>query len=199
MVSPGRVLEKILAFDDGIFEIAIALELLYTDFETARLLKYTRIDSNPGSFDFGGRTMSYQIHEMTIKDYDDVLALWRASEGIELSSVDSKESILRFLERNPGLSFVIRDGKQLIGAVLCGHDGRRGYIDHLAVHKDYRRHGLGRSLVGRCLHALMRIGIRKHQLFILDDNKEAIEFWKNIGWAKQVELVTMSHLTGNNS
>jgi ribosomal protein S18 acetylase RimI-like enzyme len=153
----------------------------------------------PGSFDFGGSTMSYQIHEMTIQDYDDVSALWRASEGIELSSVDSRESILRFLERNPGLSFVIRDGTQLIGAVLCGHDGRRGYIDHLAVHKDYRRHGLGRSLVGRCLHALMRIGIRKHQLFILDDNKEAIEFWKNIGWAKQVELVTMSHLTGNDS
>ena len=79
------------------------------------------------------------IQEMTIDDYDEVKSIWRKSNGIELSGADTRESINRFLERNPGLSFVARDGDQLVGVVLCGHDGRRGYIDHLAVRQSYRR------------------------------------------------------------
>lgn len=74
--------------------------------------------------------MSIVIREMTIQDYDEVLALWRTSEGVGLSDADSDEGVARFLDRNPGLSFVARDGEHLVGAVLCGHDGRRGYIHH---------------------------------------------------------------------
>jgi len=73
--------------------------------------------------------MSVLIQEMTIQDYDEVRALWEESDGIEISDADSRDGIARFLERNAGLSFVARDGNELIGAVLCGHDGRRGYID----------------------------------------------------------------------
>lgn len=136
--------------------------------------------------------MSVSIEEMTIEHYDAVYNLWRESEGIELSVADSKESIARFLERNPGLSFVAFDDDQLVGAVLCSHDGRRGYIDHLAVRKSHRRQGIGRSLVARCLYKLIQTGIRKWHLFVLEDNQEAIAFWKKLGWSQRVELVTMS-------
>ena len=136
--------------------------------------------------------MNFVIREMNIADFEEVKALWQRSNGIELSTADTKESIARFLERNPGLSFVARDGDRLVGAVLCGHDGRRGYIDHLAVGQSHRCQGIGRALVGRCLYNLVQIGIRKWHLFVMQDNQDAIEFWKKLGWAQRVELVTMS-------
>lgn len=136
--------------------------------------------------------MNIVIQEMTIDDYEGVKALWKKSKGIELSNADTKKSIARFLERNPGLSFVARDGNLMVGVVLCGHDGRRGYIDQLVVSPSYQRQGIGRALVGRCLYNLVQIGIRKWHLFVMQDNQDAIEFWKKIGWAQRVELVTMS-------
>lgn len=143
--------------------------------------------------------MTIDIHEMTIADYDEVRALWQQSEGIDLSGADSRSSITRFLERNPGLSFVARDGKQLVGAVLCGHDGRRGYIDHLAVRKSHRRQGIGRMLASRCLYNLMQNGIQKWNLFVREDNQDAIAFWSKLGWQQRVELVTMSNLNAGNT
>jgi ribosomal protein S18 acetylase RimI-like enzyme len=136
--------------------------------------------------------MSIELREMTIEDYDEVLALWQASEGIGLSEADSKESIKRFLVRNPGHSFVALDGDVLVGAALCGHDGRRGYIHHLAVNESHRRQGIGRSLVGRCMYALLRIGIGKSHLFVFGENQGAIDFWEQVGWTQRVELMMMS-------
>lgn len=136
--------------------------------------------------------MNMVIQEMSIQDYDEVRALWEVSEGIQVTDIDSRESIDRFLERNAGHSFVARENDQLVGAVLCGHDGRRGYIDHLAVRSSHRRQGIGRSLVSRCLFHLMRIGVRRWNLFVLEDNQDARTFWTHLGWAEKVELVTMS-------
>ncbi len=136
--------------------------------------------------------MNVELREMTIDDYEAVYALWKSTEGIGLSNADSKEGIKTFLERNPGLSYVALDGDQLVGAVLCGHDGRRGYIHHLAVAKTHRKRGIGRSLVNRCVFALMQMGIAKCHLFIFEDNQNAIEFWKKIGWSQRVELMMMS-------
>jgi ribosomal protein S18 acetylase RimI-like enzyme len=136
--------------------------------------------------------MSIVIREMVIEDYDQVLALWRTSEGVGLSDSDSEEGVTRFLDRNPGLSFVARDGEHLVGAVLCGHDGRRGYIHHLAVSKSHRCKGLGRALVGRCLSALRRDGISKCHIFVFGDNNDTIAFWKSVGWTQRVELIMMS-------
>ena len=136
--------------------------------------------------------MNVQIREMDILDYDPVYALWQVSEGIGLSDADSKEGIKRFLDRNPGLSFVACDGDKIVGAALCGHDGRRGYIHHLAVAQSHRKQGIGKSLVGRCMYALMRIGISKCHLFVFGDNQEAVQFWSKVGWTERVELMLMS-------
>jgi len=138
------------------------------------------------------REMTIELREMTIEDYDVVIDIWDKSDGVGLSDADSKEGIKRFLKRNPGLSYVVLDGGVIIGAALCGHDGRRGYIHHLAVNEESRRQGLGRSLVGRCMYALMRIGIAKCHLFLYGDNQNAIEFWNKVGWSERVELMMMS-------
>lgn len=143
--------------------------------------------------------MSIQIREMSIDDYEPIYALWEASEGLGLSDADSKEGIKRFLERNPGLSFVALDHDQIVGAALCGHDGRRGYIHHLAVFKSHRMQGIGKSLVGRCMYALMRIGIAKCHLFVFGDNQDAIKFWNRVGWTERVELMMMSQFLAGES
>ncbi len=137
--------------------------------------------------------MTVNIHEMTIEDYPEVYKLWQMSDKIGLSKADSEHSIRLFLERNPGMSFTAWKEGKLVGTVLCGHDGRRGYIHHLIVHPDYRREGIGQSLVSRTMFALTRIGIQKCHLFVFDDNQEGIKFWESLGWTKRVELTMMSH------
>ena len=97
-----------------------------------------------------------------------------------------------YLARNPGLSFVAVQGCKIIGAVLCGHDGRRGYLHHLAVAQGHRRNGIGTALVDKALDALRTKGIRKCHGFILDQNRAALEFWQSIGWAKGEDLKVIS-------
>lgn len=139
--------------------------------------------------------MSLAIREMTSRDYDDAMALWRACPGVGLSASDTREGIARFLDANRGLSFVARDDECLIGAVLCGHDGRRGCITHLAVARGVRRRGLGRQLVERCLAALRRDGIEKCHILVFGHNRSALSFWEAIGWAERTELCVLSRFT----
>ncbi len=127
-------------------------------------------------------------------DYDAAYSLWSATEGIGLSEADSRENIERFLRHNPGLSFVAADGdgEALAGAVLASCDGRRGYLHHLAVASAYRREGIGRGLVERCLAALAEAGMRKCHIFVIADNAEGKRFWQRIGWEERTSLVIMS-------
>ena len=137
-----------------------------------------------------------RITPMTMDDYEEAMTLWQATEGMGLRPADAPEHIARYLERNPGLSFVARDGNRLVGTVLCGHDGRRGYLQHLAVDRAYRRQGIGRALVDKVVSALRSIGINKCHLFVIKENTPAVDFWKRIGWYVRDDLVTMSFWTG---
>jgi len=137
-----------------------------------------------------------EIRPMEVGDYPAVLNLWQATEGVGLSSADSPEAIAQFLGRNPGLSAVAVEGPKLVGAVLCGHDGRRGYIHHLAIHPTYRRGGLGRALVKQCLRQLRLAGIAKCHLFVFASNGGGRAFWRAIGWTERLELIMMSAMTG---
>ena len=100
--------------------------------------------------------MNYQIREMCPEDFDAVLALWRVTEHIDLNECDTPEGIAVYLKRNPGLSFVAEAGSAFAGVVLCGHDGRRGFLRHLAVAKEYRKQGMARALVERALQGLLQ-------------------------------------------
>ncbi len=143
--------------------------------------------------------MSVRVRPMTLSDYDDAIALWRSSEGLGLSAADDREPIARFLERNPGHSFVARDGEALVAALLCGHEGRRGYLHHLAVAPSHRGRGLGRDLVRHALEALEAAGIAKCHLFVLSDNQEGLGFWARVGWTERVELRICSTALGGST
>jgi len=136
--------------------------------------------------------MSIEIAPLTIAAYDDVLTLWRQCEGIGLSEADSRESIQAYLQRNPGMSFLATADGDPVGAVLCGHDGRRGYVHHLAVHPRFRRRGIGRQLVDQCLRALQQAGIQKCHLFIFNLNRDGIAFWKDVGWTPRGDISVIS-------
>ena len=136
--------------------------------------------------------MAVQLREMTLADYDEVYALWAASEGIGLSSADSREAIGAFLQHNPELAFVAVDGDIIVGAVICGTDGRRGYLHHLAVRSSHKRQGIGRHLAQACLNRLREQGIEKCHIFVYRENHSARQFWESIGWVERVELVLMT-------
>jgi N-acetylglutamate synthase len=137
--------------------------------------------------------MNVAVREFTMDDYESAYALWKSAEGIGLSEADSRENIAAYLARNPGSSFVAvaADGR-LVGAVLCGSDGRRGYLHHLAVAPDSRRAGTGKRLVARCLAELGRQGLRKCHIFVIAANEEGKRFWTRIGWEERTSLVVMS-------
>lgn len=141
--------------------------------------------------------MLVDIQIMTQDNYEHISALWSSSDGVGLSAADGEENIAHYLARNPGLSFVAFDAGRLIGAVLCGHDGRRGYIHHLAVEQSYRLQGIGKALITRCLAALKAEGIDKCHLFVFSVNQNAKAFWKEIGWSQRADLVVMSSYTQN--
>ena len=136
--------------------------------------------------------MKVIIESMTIDHYDEVIALWKDSENIGLSSADERENIKSYLARNPAMSFVAKENDDIIGAALCGHDGRRGYIHHLAIAESHRKKGIGRKLVERCIESLRNIGIQKCHLFIFHTNKEGKAFWNKIGWSLRSDIQLVS-------
>ncbi|MCI9167581.1 MAG: GNAT family N-acetyltransferase [Dorea sp.] len=126
---------------------------------------------------------------MTIDDYEQVYALWRQIQGFGIRSIDdSREGIERFLRRNPDTSVVaVEDGK-IVGAILCGHDGRRGCLYHVCVDEAYRMRGIGKSMVVFAMEALKREQISKVSLIAFMKNDMGNAFWKEIGWTKRQDL-----------
>lgn len=117
-----------------------------------------------------------------ITDYDRAAALWAEVEGVEICEGDSREEIGIYLERNPGLSRVAEHEGEIIGAVLCGHDGRRGIIYHLAVAAAFRGQGAGRLLMDDCVRGLRAAGIQRAIILVARDNPAGHEFWLRQGW-----------------
>jgi len=123
-----------------------------------------------------------ETREFAVSDYDAALELWERVEGLEIAEGDDRESVASFLARNPGLSRVATDGATLIGVTLCGHDGRRGYIYHLAVDPAYRARGLGKRLMKECLDRLQQAGLKRALILVADDNPGGRKFWRRYGW-----------------
>jgi ribosomal protein S18 acetylase RimI-like enzyme len=120
--------------------------------------------------------------EFAIADYDAAAELWKRVEGLEIAEGDDKEDIAQYLFRNPGLSRMATDGSVIIGVALCSHDGRRGYIYHLAVDPKYQGLGLGKRLVDECLQGLRRAGLKRAIIMVAEDNPRGRAFWRRCGW-----------------
>ena len=135
------------------------------------------------------------IREMTPGDYDGVVGLWSGARGVGLTGADSRDGVTSFLDRNPGFSLVALDEGRIVAAVLCGHDGRRGYVSHLAVADPHRRRGVATELVERCIGLLREAGIEKCHLFVLHASENARAFWRDTGWTERTDIAAYSRFT----
>ncbi len=130
------------------------------------------------------------IRIMTIADYDDVYALWLSCEGMGLNNLDdSKEGIERFLNRNPDTCFVAQFDSEIVGVIIAGNDGRRGYIYHTAVMPEFRNKGIASALAENAINALKNNGINKVALVVFDKNKNGNAFWESIGFNQREDLI----------
>ncbi|MCR5343764.1 MAG: GNAT family N-acetyltransferase [Butyrivibrio sp.] len=129
------------------------------------------------------------VRTMAIDDYEEVYALWNSIEGFGIRTMDdSFEGIEMFLKRNPTTSAVdVEDGK-IVGAILCGHDGRRGCLYHVCVNKNYRRHGIGKKMVEFCLERLKEEKINKVSLNAFVTNKIGNAFWQRMNWTLRSDM-----------
>ena len=130
-----------------------------------------------------------QIRTMTIADYEKVYALWMSCKNMGFNDIDdSKEGIARFLERNPNTSFVAIENDELLGIILGGHDGRRGYIYHMSVAENQRKKGIGSSLVKKCLESFKNEKISKVALLVFKYDETGNAFWEKQGFILREDI-----------
>lgn len=131
-----------------------------------------------------------QLRLMRLEDYSQVYELWLSCKGMGLNDLDdSLEGIERYLKRNPETCFVALEGERIVGVILSGHDGRRGYIHHTAVHPDHRGKGIGTALVEQAMTALEGCGIHKAALVVFKRNQTGNDFWERQGFTSREDLV----------
>jgi len=131
----------------------------------------------------------YKIEKMNIKDYEEIKALWENTEGVGLNrSDDSKDSIEKFISKNPDICFVAKNDDEIIGTIMTGNDGRRGHIYHLMVKPEYRKQGIGKKLLGEAEKGLQKEGITKAFLVVFKDNITGNGFWEETGYKTRKDL-----------
>jgi len=135
---------------------------------------------------------SFDAQPMTIENYAEIYEMWRSIPGIGLNAADSEEKIAIYLARNPNLSFIFSQDGKIVGTILCGHDGRRGYIHHTCVLPEYQGQSIGTILVTKALAELTKQGIDKCHLFVFCDNEAGKLFWHKLGWEKRSDLLIYS-------
>lgn len=134
----------------------------------------------------------YTYRAMTIEDYDEVYSLWKCTQGIGLGKSDSRENIEKYLQRNNEQSFVCKCDGKIVGAILCGNDGRRASIYHAAVAGEHRRKGIAAELVRLALDAQRKQGITKCNLVVFADNEDGKTFWTKMGFETRLDIGIMS-------
>lgn len=136
--------------------------------------------------------MSVTTREFVVADYERATALWCEVEGVEICEGDSREEIAGYLERNRGLSRIAEENGDIVGAVLCGHDGRRGWIYHLAVATAFRGKGVGKLLLDDCVEGLRAAGLKRAIILVAGDNPAGHEFWVRHGWEDIAGAIPMT-------
>ncbi len=130
------------------------------------------------------------LRKMKMEDYDNVYSLWMSCVGMGLNNLDdSKDGIEKFLKRNPDTCYIAVEADEVIGVIMVGNDGRRGYIYHTAVHPNYRKQGIGKALVEIALDSLLKLGINKVALVVFERNNSGNEFWEKMGFTSRNDLI----------
>ena len=132
---------------------------------------------------------NFTLRTMQIEDYKNVYKLWMTIDGFGIRSIDDSEAgVARFLKRNPDTSVVAEADGKIVGAILCGHDGRRGCLYHVCVQREYRKHGIGKAMAVFCMKALQEEGINKVSLIAFQKNEGGNQFWRKVGWTFREDL-----------
>jgi len=142
--------------------------------------------------------MAMRYRPLQVSDHEQLMQLWQSCPGLSLRDSDSIEGLDRYLRRNPGLSFVAEQEGAIVGSLMAGHDGRRGYIQHLAVAPLLRQQGVASRLVEHCLQALKDEGIAKSHVHVQDSNSLGRDFWSRRGWVHRAEIEMYSFINGDN-
>ncbi|NRA39060.1 MAG: GNAT family N-acetyltransferase [Planctomycetes bacterium] len=138
------------------------------------------------------------LRSMHIDDYDELIECWSNTPGVTLNDADSHECIERFLQRNPELSLVMTDeekNNKIIGTIMCGHDGRRGYLHHMFVDETYRGQGIGKKIFSQVVTRLEKEKIAKAHLMVVNENTNAKFFWEKIGCHQRDDITLFSFCT----
>lgn len=135
------------------------------------------------------------VRLMTIADYDGICDVWKDHDGINPVD-DSLDGFTKYLKRNPTTSFVAEDNGKIVGTILAGHDGRRGFFHHVVVLPEYRNQGIGGKMVESAMNALKKEGIQKTALVVFSDNDLGNGFWEHIGFTVRNDLVYRNKYTG---
>lgn len=136
-----------------------------------------------------GSQIQFEIRAMQIGDYEAVYRLWKGIRGFGIRSIDdSEEGIRRFLTRNPSTSIVAEAGGEIVGSILCGHDGRCGCFYHVCVREEYRKRGIGKAMAAAAMKALRAEHVNKACLIAFTDNEAGNRFWNSEGWTFRSDL-----------
>jgi ribosomal protein S18 acetylase RimI-like enzyme len=138
-----------------------------------------------------------EYRNFALHDHATALALWQRTEGMGLTNADSYENIKTYLERNPGLSFIAERNDTMVATIMSGHDGKRGYIQHLAVEANLRGSGIGSELIRLTLDALKNEGIVKSHILVFANNIEGKQYWLNRSWHEREDLVICSYINSD--
>ena len=132
---------------------------------------------------------NYKIRKMTATDYTEVYKLWHSIKNFAIRQIDdSKEGIIKFLNRNKTTCVVAVADKKIIGSILCGHDGREACFYHVCVREDMRNRGVATSMVNYIIDKLNKLSINKIRLVAFKENKIGNKFWKDIGFAQNKRM-----------
>ena len=137
------------------------------------------------------------VKKFSMKFYEEVIQIWRKA-GISVGSTDTKEEVERMMHRNPKLFLIGEKDKEVIGVVMGGFDGRRGYVHHLAVHPDFQKKGYGKILMENLIKKFSKMKVHKIHLFIEKYNKDVVDFYRNLGWEIRDDLIMMSFVPDKN-
>ena len=140
----------------------------------------------------------FSTYFMCQNDYKEAYALWLSCDGVGLNGIDDSESgITKFLLRNPNTCFVAKMNEKIVGVILAGQDGRRGYIYHLAVAKECRGKGIAKELVTCAMESLENLGIKKAALVVFSNNEGGNQFWEKLGFTSREDLIYRNKMTKN--
>jgi ribosomal protein S18 acetylase RimI-like enzyme len=144
-------------------------------------------------YDYGADDMSFSLRPLEASDYAALVSLWTSAGWIDVRQTDTPEALAKFLHRNPSCNFGVYEGDHLVGAVLAGHDGWRGYLYHMAVAPEFWGMGIGRQLVLAATETILHEGIPKVHCLVKRENTDAQRFWESCGFVLRDELLDYSY------